>query len=70
MGLQSRKRPNFGNFGTPGTKCHSDVGLVERHIVYDKGEGGDFSQIHAMVSLVSPNLPVAHPNTKSVPTMH
>jgi hypothetical protein len=21
-------------FGSPGTKCHFDVGLVERHIVY------------------------------------
>jgi hypothetical protein len=27
-------------FGSPGTKCHLDVGLVERHKVYYKGEGG------------------------------
>ncbi len=26
-------------FGSPGTKCHLDVGLVGRHIVYYKGEG-------------------------------
>ncbi len=29
-------------FGSPGTKCHLDVGLVERHRVYDKEEGGGF----------------------------
>jgi hypothetical protein len=28
--------------GSPGTKCHLDVGLVERHKVYYKGEGGGF----------------------------
>jgi hypothetical protein len=27
-------------FGSPETKCHLDVGLVERHKVYYKGEGG------------------------------
>jgi hypothetical protein len=56
--------------GNPGTKCHLDVDLVERHRVYYKGEGGGFPQVRAMVSLVSPSLPVAHPNTKSSPTMH
>jgi hypothetical protein len=35
MGPQNRK-------SRPGTKCHLDVGLVERHIVYYKGEGGGF----------------------------
>ncbi len=53
-----------------GTKCHLDVGLVERHIVYYKGEGGGFPQVRAVVSLVNPSLSVAHPSTKSVPTMH
>jgi len=28
-----------------GTKCHLDVGLVERHIIYYKGEGGGFPQV-------------------------
>jgi hypothetical protein len=28
--------------GNPGKKSHLDVGLVERHIVYYKGEGGGF----------------------------
>ncbi len=41
--------------GSPGTKCHLDLGLVERHRVYYKGEGGGFPQVQAMVSLVSPN---------------
>jgi len=28
--------------GSPGTKCHLDVSLMERRKVYYKGEGGDF----------------------------
>jgi hypothetical protein len=43
--------------GSPRTKCHLDVGLVERHKVYYKGEGGGFPQIRAVVSLVSQNYP-------------
>jgi len=27
-------------FGSPKTKCHLDVGFVERHRIYYKGEGG------------------------------
>jgi hypothetical protein len=42
-------------FGSPETKCHLDVGLMERHKVYYKGEGGGFPQVQAMVSLVSSN---------------
>jgi hypothetical protein len=57
-------------FGSPETKCHLDVGLVERHKEYYKGEGGGFPQVQAMVSFVSPNLPMARLNTKNVPTMH
>ncbi len=77
MGPQSCKSPNFGNFGTPTwdlvSKCHLDVGLVERHRVYYKGEGGGFPQVRAvvsLVSLVSPSLPVVRLSTKSAPTMH
>jgi len=36
-----------------GTKCHLDMGLVERHKVYYKGEGGCFPQIWAVMSLVN-----------------
>jgi hypothetical protein len=57
-------------FGSPGTKCHLDVGLVERHRVYYKGEGGGFPQVQVVVSFVSSSLPVVHPNTKSVPAVH
>jgi hypothetical protein len=56
--------------GSPGTKCHLDVGLVERHKVYYKGEGGDFPQVRVVMGLVSPSLPVACPSTKSALTMH
>jgi hypothetical protein len=56
--------------GNPETKCHLDVGLVEKHIVYYKGEAGGFPQVRAVVSLVSPNLPMVRPSTKSVQIMH
>jgi len=57
-------------FGSSRTKCHSDVGLMERHKVYYKGKGDGFPQVRAMVSLMSPNLPMTHLSTKSAPTMH
>jgi hypothetical protein len=40
--------------GSPGTKSHLDVGLVERCRVYYKGEGSGFPQVQAVVSLVCP----------------
>ncbi len=57
-------------FGNPKTKCHLDAGLMERHKIYYKGESGGFPQFQAVVSLVSLNLLVARPSTKSVQTMH
>jgi hypothetical protein len=57
-------------FGNPGTKCHLDVGSVERHKIYYKEEGGGFPQVRVVVNLVSPSLPVAHLSTKSVPARH
>jgi len=48
----------------------ADVGFMERHKIYYKREGGDFPQVRTMMSLVSSNLPVTRPNTKSVSTMH
>jgi len=42
---------------SPRTKSHLDVGLMKRHIVYYKGEGGGFPQVQAVVSLVSPSCP-------------
>jgi hypothetical protein len=41
--------------GSPKTKCHLDVGLVERRKVYYKGEGGGFPQVRTVVSLMSPS---------------
>jgi hypothetical protein len=57
-------------FGSLGTKCHLDVGLVDRPRVYYKGEGGGFPQIRAVVSPVSSSLLVVNPSTKSASTMH
>jgi hypothetical protein len=33
------------SLGNPKTKCYLDVNLMERHIVYYKGEGNGFSQV-------------------------
>jgi hypothetical protein len=57
-------------FRSPGTKCHLDVGLMEKHRVYYKGEGGGFPQVWVVVSLVSSSLPMARLSTKSAQTMH
>jgi hypothetical protein len=57
-------------FGSPGTKCHLDVGLMEKHKVYYKGKSGGFPQIWAVVSLMSLSLPVVRLSTKSVLAMH
>jgi len=56
--------------GSLGTKSHSDVGLVESHRVYYKGEGGGFPQVRAVVIHFSPSLPVVRPSTKSASIMH
>jgi hypothetical protein len=45
-------------FWSPRTKWHLGAGLVTRHKVYYKGEGGGFPQVQAMVSLV--NLCLTH----------
>jgi hypothetical protein len=57
-------------FGSPGTKCHSDAGLVAKYRVYYKGEGDGFPQVRAMVNFVRLSLLVACPSTKNVQTMH
>jgi len=41
------------SYGSPGTKCHLDVGLMEKHKVYYKGEGDGFLQVRVVVSLVN-----------------
>jgi hypothetical protein len=57
-------------FGSLEIKIHLDEGLAERRKVCYMGEGGGFPQVQAMVSLVSPRLPMVCPNTKNAPTMH
>jgi hypothetical protein len=52
---------------SPRTKCHLDVGLVERHKIYYKGEGGG---LPGHGESCGSKLPVALPSTKSAPTMH
>jgi hypothetical protein len=42
-----------------GTKCHLDVGLLERHKIYYKGESGGFPQVHVVVNFMSPSLLMA-----------
>ncbi len=54
------------HFGSPRKKCHSDASAVVRHKKYYMGEGGGFPWVRAVVSQVSPRLPVACPNTKNV----
>ncbi len=76
VGTRSYERPKSreskpGQFqdstlGVPGKKCHSDASAAERRKEYFMGEGGGFPRVRAMVSQMSPRLPVACPNTKSV----
>jgi len=44
-------------FGSPKTKSHLDVGHVERHTIYYKGEGGGFPQVRIVVNIVCPSCP-------------
>ncbi len=53
--------------GSLGTKNHSDVGATGRHKEYYMGEGGGFPRVWAVMSFVSPELPMACLNTKGVP---
>jgi hypothetical protein len=70
MGAQNHGNSTLGILGlpfrNPETKCHLDVGFVERHIVYCKREGDCFSHVRFVVSLMNPNLLVARLNTKNV----
>jgi hypothetical protein len=52
--------------GHPGTKSHSDVGATERCRKYYMEEGDGFPRVQAVVSLMSPKLPVVFPSTKGV----
>jgi hypothetical protein len=68
---QSCGTPILGDFRTPTwesrTKNHLDDTIVEWCKVYYMGEGGGFPRVRAMVSLVSPESPMACPSTKGAP---
>jgi hypothetical protein len=55
------------HFGSLGKKCHSDASAVVRCKEYYMGEGGGFPRVRAVMSQVSPRLPVACLSTKGVP---
>ncbi len=48
-------------------KIFSDATPAEWCIIYYMREGGGFPRVQAVVSLVSPELPVACPSTKGAP---
>jgi hypothetical protein len=52
--------------GSPGKKCHSDVASAKSCREYYMGEGVGFPRVRAVVSQMSPRLPMACPNTKKV----
>jgi hypothetical protein len=52
--------------GSPRNKSHLDAGAAEQRIKYYMGEGGGFLRVRAVVSHVSPRLPMAWSNTKKV----
>jgi len=54
------------HFGSPGKKSHLDASAVESCKEYYMGEGGGFPRVRAVVSQVSPRLPVVCSNTKRV----
>jgi hypothetical protein len=56
--------------GVPGEKSHLDVGPVESHRVYYKGEGGGFPPSPGCGESCVSVLPVVGPSTKGAPTMH
>jgi len=65
---QSPKNLNQDSFGTPPWESQNKkpfgCGCREGHKVYYMGEGGGFPRVRAVVSKVSPELPVAYPSTK------
>ncbi len=58
------------SLGSPETKSYLDVGLVERHRVYYKGEGGWLPPSPGRGEFCKSELPMVRPSTKSAPTMH
>jgi hypothetical protein len=53
--------------GSPGKKCHLNVGAIGKHREYYMGEGGGFPWVWAMMNHVSLGSPVACLSTLSAP---
>jgi hypothetical protein len=74
MSLQTRGNFNFENFETPTSESRDKMTFgcwfVARHRVSIRGEGGGFPQVRAMVSFVSPCLPMIHSCTKNALVVH
>jgi hypothetical protein len=82
MGLQSRKSPNFKNFGTPNLGVLAlNLRVPEQNDIWVqaswpstentiKGEGGGFPQVWAVVNLMSLCLLVVCSCAKNALTMH
>ncbi len=69
MIAQSLESPNRDNFGIPSWESRDKKPFgcgcrVERYKVHYMGEGDGFPRVWAVVNQVSPELPVACPNTK------
>ncbi len=56
--------------GSPGKNSHLDVGFVESHRVYYKGEGGGFPSSPGRGESCVSVLPVVRLSTKGAPTLH
>jgi hypothetical protein len=75
MSCQNPESPNRDIFetvskhplGSPETNNHLDVAPMEWRRVYYMGEGGGFLRVQAVLSQVSPELPMACPSTKGAP---
>jgi hypothetical protein len=68
MSPQNCRSPSYCSFETPTwesrTKRPFGCDPMERRKIYYMGEGDGFPRARAMVSQVSPELPVACPSTK------
>jgi hypothetical protein len=71
MTSQNPESPNRNSFGIPPWESRDKkpfgCGCRGEDKVYYMGEGGGFPRVRAMVSHVSPELPVACLNTKGAP---
>jgi len=65
LGVQIGPISRF-HFGSLRKKSHLNASATENRKEYYMGKGGGFLRVQAVVSQMSPRLPVACPNTKKV----